>query len=154
MAGKLTLTFRDFSDERSSVAIPIASPDPLGTDYAVWSGIASTLIPLMEAISLCNVARLQLVAIAGDHNDTRPTNGFAQRELGLRLFFTDQVNGKKSYITIPGFDVGTFGNPGSDQIDLSLSAIAPLVSYLESVMQSVDGNPVVIDRGLVVGRAS
>lgn len=154
MAGSLSLTMRDFSDEYSVVTIPIASPDPLGTDYVAWSGIAATLFPLINAISLCNIARFRLTAIAGDDNNTRPSNGFAQRELALRLFFTDNVNGKRSYLSIPGFDVGTFGNPGSDQVDLTLSAIAPLVAYLESVMQSVDGNPVTIDKGLVVGRAS
>jgi len=91
--------------------------------------------------------------IGGD-SDTVPSDNFAQREIGLRVFLTDDVNGRKSHFTIPGPDLEALTIlDGTDFVDLADAGImATLVAAVEADAQSVDGNAVSVQRAVIVGR--
>jgi len=153
MASKVNIGVRDFSDEKSNLGFYIPEIDSGNFDTVVTQLQAVNVA--VAAASLGNIVSFNMsidTGLAG--TDERPSNPFAQRELGIRLFMQDTVNGKTSTATIPCADLGIVGQGGTDQIDLTLSAMSGIKTALEAVIVSVDDNPVVINSARVVGRNS
>ena len=146
----ITFNIRDHSDEYSGVGINI--PD---VDEVSWVA-TNTAIGVIQAailgLTTGNLASRTLQAYKQTVDDTRPANPYAQRELGLRLFYSDDVTGKKYHITVPCPDLTIVGVGGSDEIDMTLSAAQALITALEALMVSPEGNGVDIYRGVIVGR--
>lgn len=153
MASLLTLTVRDNSDEYSSVAIPmddVTDQNWLATDTEITAIQAA-----IAAMTTGNIARKQLTAYSVPVDDTRPANPYAQRELGLRLFYQDVVTSKKYHITVPCPDLLVVASGGTDEVDLSgIAVVNTLVTLLETSMRSPVGNDVHIYKGVIVGRRS
>lgn len=152
MGSTVTFTLRDFSDEYSGVTFPIADIDE--TSWVQTNTLIVALQAALNAASIGNIATRTLTAYRQNVDDNRPNSPFAQRELGLRLFYADVVNGKKYHLTIPCPDLTVMSQGGSDDIDLTLSAAAAVVSAMEMLMVTPDGNAVDIYRGTIVGRRS
>ncbi len=146
----VTFTIRDRSDEYSAVKFPIPA-----VDDANW-GVTDTRIAALQvavaAATTGNIATRSLQAYREHVDDTNPANPYAQRELGLRLYYLDTVNGKKYHLTIPSPDLLVMGQGGTDLIDLTGSLADPIVAAMEALMESPDGNPVQVYRGRIVGR--
>jgi hypothetical protein len=152
MPGLLTAKFRDKSDEYStfSVLVPVIN----GTTR-IWTDITTlgaSLESAVEDISLCTLVSLQYRQIANTEDDSQPASGFANREAGLRFFYSDDSNAKKYHITVPGPDYGTIDTAGSDEIPLTQTEVAAMVTWMEAEMVSVDGNSITVDRVVKVGR--
>jgi hypothetical protein len=147
-------TLRDRSDEYSAVSFPIAEPAGDGSDYAASLASLAAIQAAIGALSLCTIARKAIRVQQSTVDDTRPTSAYAQRELGLRLFWQETGgNFVKGYLTIAGPDLALIETPGSDEVDLvGVTAVNTLVAALEAFMQSPNGEGVEFYKGVIVGR--
>ncbi len=150
MASKVSFTIRDHSDELSSVAFPIAAVDE--TTWVLTNTRIAALQAAVAAATTGNIAFRTLTAFREVVDDNRPLNPYAQREIGLRLFYSDDVTGKKYHLTIPAPDLIVMSQGGTDLIDLTGSLADPIVAAMQALMVSEDGNPVTVYKGLIVGR--
>ena len=150
MASKVSFTIRDHSDELSSVAFPIAAVDE--TTWVLTNTRIAALQAAVAAATTGNIAFRTLTAFREAVDDNRPANPYAQREIGLRLYYSDDVTGKKYHLTIPAPDLIVMSQGGTDLIDLTGSLADPIVAAMQALMVSEDGNPVTVYKGLIVGR--
>ena len=150
MASKVSFTIRDHSDELSSVAFPIAAVDE--TTWVLTNTRIAALQAAVAAATTGNIAFRTLTAFREVVDDNRPLNPYAQREIGLRLFYSDDVTGKKYHLTIPAPDLIVMSQGGTDLIDLTGSLADPIVAAMQTLMVSEDGNTVTVYKGLIVGR--
>ncbi len=146
----VSFTIRDRSDEYSAVKFPIPPVDE--TNWVATHARIATLQAALLAATTGNLATRSLQAYREHVDDTNPANPYAQRELGLRLYYLDTVNGKKYHLTIPSPDLLLMGQGGTDLIDLTGSVADPIIAAMEDMMESPDGNPVQVYRGRIVGR--
>lgn len=154
----LTFVVRDYSDEYSAVTFPL--PD-IANDGSNWGSVVDDgvtdnyggLQTALAALTKGNIAHGTFTAFKRFHNDSRPASKFAQRELGLRLYYQDTVNFKKYHLTIPAPDMDIIDVNGDD-VDLTNSIVAAVVTWMQTNMESIDGNPVDIYKGRIVGRRS
>ncbi len=151
-SSSVTFTVRDHSDESSTVTFPIGPIDD--TNWVANNAKIATLETALRAATTGNVSFRMLTAYRKIVDDNRPANPYAQREIGLRLFYSDNVNGKKYHLTIPAPDLVVMSQGGTDLIDLTGSLADPIVAAMEAVMQSPDDNPVTVYKGVIVGRRS
>lgn len=151
MPGLLTARFRDRSDEYSNFSVLVE--DMAGTDvWTVVTGLASGLESAVEALSLATLVSIYFRQIGNAEDDTRPASVYAHRERGLRFFYSDDVTSDKFNITLPAPDGTIVDNPGSDLVDLSITEVAALVTWIEANVVSPAGNAVTVDRAVQIGR--
>lgn len=151
--GLLSARFRDFSDEYSTLTVIVDDQD--GAD--VWTqvtGWASALEAALEGLSIATLVSIYYRQGAIAEDDTRPANAFAQRETGLRLFYSDDADGSRYNITVPAPDLTTIAQEGTDDVPLSVTEVAALVSWMESNMLSPNGGAITVDRAVIVGRSN
>lgn len=149
--GYLAVTIRDHSNELSTFQVRV--DDQAGADvWTVVTGLGSALEALVEDLIIGTLASIVYRQDAIADDPSTPANGFAQRENGLRLFYHDDDNGKKYNLTIATPDSGTLAVPGTDEVPLAQTDVAALVTWLESNMLSPEGNAIVIDKAVLVGR--
>lgn len=151
---KANHTYRDYGSEIGSLSLHVAEIAAGGANYdAVIAQIAAIESEII-AITLCTTAGTALTQSLGADSDTVPASAFAQRELGLRVFLVDDVNGRKSHFTIPGPDLANLVIfDGTDLVDLADGGVmADLVTSVEAGALSADGNAVSVVRAVIVGR--
>jgi len=149
--GYLAVTIRDHSKELSTFQVRV--DDQAGADvWTVVTGLGTALAGLVNDLIIGEIASIVYRQDAVAPSPDTPANGFAQREQGLRLFYHDDANGKKYNMTIATPDLGTLAVEGTDEVPLAQSDVAALVTWLESNMLSPEGNDIVIDKAVLVGR--
>jgi hypothetical protein len=151
---KIAFTIRDYSDELSNSFVRVGDLATLDT----WSNANTLGDDLATHIEAHTIGTLKSVTYGQETqalDDTRPASAFAQREMGFRVFLTDDVNFQKSYFTIPCADLA-IGSvvAGQDELDLTAAPTAALVTWVEANVLSADGNAVTVDRIVIVGRSS
>ncbi len=152
MPGLLTARFRDYSNEYSTFSVLVEEIDGIARTFDGLQSEVAALESAVEAISLATLVSINFRQIANTEDDQAPTSPFAEREHGLRFFYSDDVNAKKYHITVPAPDYATIDVPGSDEVPLDQTEVAALVSWMEAEMQSADGNAITVDRVVKVGR--
>lgn len=147
-------TLRDRSDEYSPVSFSIAEPAGDGSDLSDVISDVAAIQAAIAALTLCTVARKAMRIQQASVDDTRPSSAYAQREIGLRLFWQETGGGfKKGHLTIAGPDLALIETPGSDLVDLAgVTAVNTLVGLLETGMLSPNGQNVEFYKGVIVGR--
>ena len=151
MPSQVAFSVRDRSDEYSYVQFNIEDIDE--TSWVATNTQIAAVQAALAALTTGSIARRSLTAFNEPVDDTRPANPYAQRELGLRLFYQDTVSQKKYHLTIPCPDLLVVGSGGTDEVDLSgVSVINAIVNALEAFMVSPEGGPVNFYRGVIVGR--
>lgn len=151
--GLLTARFRDYSDEYSTLTVHVDDQD--GAD--VWTqvtGWAQGLETALEGLSIATLVSIHYRQGAIAEDDTRPASAFAQRETGLRMFYSDDVDGAKYNITVPAPDLTAVAQEGTDDVPLSVTEVAALVTWMQANMLSPQGNAITVDRAVIVGRNS
>jgi hypothetical protein len=138
---RINFTIRDFSSELSSVSIPTADGTP-----------RAALQTVIDAVTLGVIAKYSItedvVAVSGDV----PVSPYAQRELGLRIHVTDNVNAETGYFTIAAPDLTALTLAGDEVVLADGGAMAALVTELQASGRSRYGNPITVNRAEVVGR--
>jgi hypothetical protein len=149
---KVTWNIRDFSDEYSGFTLNI--PDVDETSWVATNTSVLALQTAVDAICIGNIATRNLQAYSENVDDTRPTSPYAQRETGLRFFYSDNVNGNKYHATLPCPDLSIVAEAGTDQVDLEEVLVAAVVTAFEALAVSPDGNAITINKAVIVGRRS
>lgn len=147
-----TISYLDFSGEKSSVSFNL--PDPSGATFD-WAALVADLDgigDLIDAVCLCTRGNDSLRVVAQVGSQALPADEEAQRELGLRIFYIDTTTQKKYHITIPGPNLALMVSAGFDQVDWSGTEMAALEAGLEADMLSPAGNAISVVSGYVVGR--
>lgn len=150
MTAQVAFKIIDHSGEYSTVRFNIPAIDE--TNFVAMQAQAISLQTAVVALTAGNVASRTVTAYSVPVNDSFPSNEFAQRETGLRLFYKDTVNAKKFHVTIPAPDLSLVAQEGTDEVDMSLSVVAGVTAAMEVFMVSPYGNPVSFYRGVIVGR--
>lgn len=149
---KVTLSYRDYSSEVSRTGLYFADPSGAAFDWSAFAAAIDTVNDAVEAVTDCvrgpEAVSVQLAA----GSSATPTNEDAQRENGLRVFYQDQVNGRKGNFTIPGPDKSLMGVQGTDLVDWSGTEMAALETAIEANCVSRDGNAIQILYGKLIGR--
>lgn len=146
------IQYIDFSGEKSSVSFNL--PDPSGATFD-WDALVSDLDGIgdaIDAVCLCTRGNDSLRVVAQVGSLALPADEEAQRELGLRIFYIDNVTQKRYHITIPGPDLSLMVNQGFDQVDWSGAEMVALETALEADMLSPAGNAITLIDGYIVGR--
>lgn len=148
------VTFRDYSDELSTVSFPVAEPAGDGSDYAAILSDMGDIITALNALSIGSIIRHSLTVAYTETGDGRPSNNYAQRESGLRLFWEEDASPfAKGHLTVPMPDLTLVATAGTDEVDIAgVTVVNALVALLEANMQSPSGNAVEFYRGVIVGR--
>lgn len=153
-----TFTYLDHSAESSVVRLGSPEPAAGGGDYdtVVTADVAAIQVDL-DAISLCRVWKSSVVVEQTDNGRIVATDPFAQREMGLRIFYEDDVLLSRHHFTIPGPDlaIANLVEPNTDNVLLDgATAMTNLVSDLESKCLSPAGNAITVTSARIVGRNS
>jgi hypothetical protein len=72
--------------------------------------------------------------------------------VGLRVFYQDDVTGKKYHLTIAGPQVEDYPAAGTDELDITAGDLAVFVSAFETNAESEAGNAVTVYAARLVGR--
>lgn len=150
---KASWSYRDRSDEISTVELSVPDVSAGGTDFdAVMASVASLGAAILAATE-CVQAREMFNQAVDTKDPATPTDVLAQRESALRIFYADDVTGEVYHISIPGPDWDTVDLlPNTDLADLTDEPLATLVSAIESDAESPVGNAVTVLRAVQVGR--
>ena len=155
MTAKVQVRIKDASDEYTGVGFRHADIDDVTVTFSDVETFAGTLVGHIEAHSLGTVAQVYASQDTQARDETRPSDNFAQRELGYRFYYTDNTTQESGSFTIGTADLDIASYlPGSDALDLTASPTAAMVTFLEANVLSRDGNAITIDRAIVVGRNS
>lgn len=154
MTMKANHTYRDYGSEIGSLALYVDDISAGGADYDTIVAAIATIETAIIAVTLCTTAGTSITQQLGADSDAVPSSEYAQRELGLRVFLVDDVNGRKSHFTVPGPNLaGLTIFAGTDLVDIADAGImAALVTAVEAGAESKDGNAVTVLRAVIVGR--
>ena len=153
--GTASWTFRDKSRESSAVQLIIPDVSAGGTDFDAVMASVAALGAAIDTLTLCAPAAENYVQEVDPPSADIPTDDAAQREYGLRIFYTDDVNSKQFHFTIPGPDFAQVDTvAGTDLADLSAGGIPALITAVDGNVLSPYGNAVTLRRVVVVGRRS
>lgn len=149
---RYSMKFIDWSGEVSNVGLYFEAPSGAAYDIAALLQDFDDLGTAIEDLTDCPLdSESYLVGIvAGD--GTPAAVATAQREMGIRIFYSDSVTGKKYHFTVPGPEVAEYPDQGSDVVPLDGTHMAALVTAFELNCLSDVGNAVVITKARFIGR--
>lgn len=154
MATDFKLGWVDHSGEFSATGFRIQ--EAAGDDFTTAMAAAATVADAFAVISLCNRANLTMSKQIESDSPTPPASVWAQRELALKVFLSDNVTGEKSTLTIPGPDLELLDQATTDEVDIT-TALAPgtvLKAVLDASLCSAAGNNVTVYRMRIIGRSN
>lgn len=150
---KASWTYRDRSDEVSTVELTVADVIPTGSNWDAVLAEVAGLGAAILAVTDCVQAREFFNQAVDVKDPTTPADVMANRESALRIFYADDVTGEVYHISIPGPDWDTVDLlPNTDLADMTDEPLATLVSQIESDALSPAGNAVTVLRAVQVGR--
>jgi hypothetical protein len=122
------------------------------TNYAAVSADAAEMRLGIEGISLCNETSMTGSVVLHAASGTLPTSLYAQRELAMKVFYVDNVNGRKGDLTIPGPDM-TLLTLTKDEVSLTTGTeMIALVAAINGHAFSRDGNAITVTGARIIGR--
>lgn len=154
MTTNANFSWRDRSSELSGLNIHFAQIAAGGANYdAVVAAIQGMTLDI-AALTYCTVAGSSFRDQVDPDSGAVPISAFAQREIGLRVFYTDDVTADKFHITIPGPELDNLTLvEGSDAIVLADAGImATFVTAFETDGLTPNGNALTVTRAMIVGR--
>lgn len=150
---KASWSYRDRSNEMSSVELSIPDVSAGGADFDAVVASIATLGAAILAVTDCVQAREMLNQAVDVKDPSTTVEVFAQRESGARIFYADDTTGEVYHITIPGPDWDNVDLlPNTDLLDMTDEPIATLIAAIESDAESPVGNAVTVLRVVAIGR--
>jgi hypothetical protein len=143
MVAKVNFTIRDYSQETSTVGIFLGSIAQAVTMQTAVDGVTSGII----------AQRTEISAIV-EVSNASPSDPSSQRELGLRVYYHDDVTQQASSFTIASPDVDALTIIGDAVTLADLGPMAALEAALLTDGASPAGNAITVDRAQIVGRAN
>lgn len=157
MSSYLNFQIRDYSDEKSTVSIPINDVTDLNfDDLTPGAGSArGDLQTAIEGVTIGNIAKYTSKVHDEAVNDVRPTDAAAQREAAIRIYARGQDTNKLYTLSVPCPNFDVVAQAGTDLIDLTGTEMAALVTALETHWQPpLDASGVLVEKAVLVGRRS
>jgi hypothetical protein len=150
MPTPISLNLVDYSNEPSSVKFYGVTLD--ATNYAAVAADALAVRLGIEGVSLLNEKSMTASIPLHTASGVAPSDVLAQREWVMRVYFTDNVNGKRGTMTIPGPDTSLLTIVG-DEVSLTTGTeMTALVDALNGHAFSQDGNAITVTRAVITGR--
>lgn len=151
-AAEAQFTIRDRTNEYSSVSLYLPAVDE--TNWVETNTRLLAVQAAITAITTGRMARKRLVALNAEIDDTQPINPYAQRELGVRMFYQETAGEKKKFhITVPCPDLAIIDVSDGDYIDVeNITVMNTLAQAIEAVAVSPNGHPIEFYRAKLVGR--
>ena len=150
---KASWSYRDRSDEISTVELTVADVSAGGADFDTVIADVAALGAAILASTECIQAREMFNQAVDVKNPATPTDVLAQRESALRIFYSDDTTGEVYHISIPGPDWDAIDLlPNTDLADLTDAPMSGLVTALEANALSPVGNAITVLRAVQVGR--
>lgn len=147
-----SLSLLDFSGEKSVVSWNGPEITGAAFDVTSWKAAQVVIADAIMQLTDCTEGREGLSSVVSEGSQVLPSIATAQREVGLRIFYQDDVTGKKYHLTIPGPQVEDYPLAGTDDIDITSGDIASFVSDFETNAESEAGNAVTVYGARLVGR--
>lgn len=151
-ASQYSLSLLDFSGEKSVVQWSGPELTGVAMDVTSWKSEMDAIADAIMDLTDCTQGKGQFSSIAESGSETLPAVATAQREVGIRIFYQDDVTGKKYHLTIPGPEVAEYPDSGTDEIDIAGTHMAVFVSSFETNAESEAGNAVTVYAARLVGR--
>jgi hypothetical protein len=149
------MSYRDNSNEVSNIAVYLPDVAAGGANFDTVVAALTAINAAIAACSLCEPAAETLRQDTDTPSSTVPASPWAQRELAIRVFYSDDVNGKRYHLSIPGPDLDTVEVlAGTDSVVLTDSPFSAFITAFEAGAVSPDGNAVTVDSARLVGRRS
>lgn len=147
-----SLSLMDYSGEKS--VVQWSGPEITGVafDVTTWKSEMDAIVDAIMDLTDCTRGKEGFSGVAASGSESLPAVATAQREVGMRIFYQDDVTGKKYHLTIPGPQVADYPDAGSDEIDLADTDLASFVSSFETNAESEAGNAVTVYAARLVGR--
>lgn len=138
----INLTVRDISNSTATTSFG-------AQDAAADDGLDT----LVDAVTKGVLARRSVTSAITVISSGVPVDPMARNEIGLRLYWVDDVTGRTGYYTVPAPDLDALQVSG-DNVNLAdAGAMAALKSWLDTNGASpIDGNSVTVTEARVVGR--
>jgi hypothetical protein len=156
MAGKVTITAMGNNKQSSPISyhIPVLNASNIVTnlDETVGGTLGDVLLALAD-VCLMDLVKYDIHASIVDNGVTYPADVNARRDRAMVLSYVDNTfPNMKGIITIPGVDLTVVASPNTDEVDLTITEVAALVTALETAARSKIGNSITITSGRLVGR--
>ncbi len=150
---KASWSYRDRSDEISTVEITVADVSAGGADFDTVMADVAALGAGLLGVTDCIQAREMFNQAVDTKNPATPTDEHAQRESALRIFYADDTTGEVYHISVPGpsWD-GIDLLPNTDLADMTDEPLAALIVAIEANGLSPVGNAITVLRAVQVGR--
>ena len=150
---KASWSYRDKSDEISSVEVTVADVSAGGADFDTVMADVAALGAAFLAATECVQAREMFNQAVDTKDPATPTDVLAQRESALRIFYADDVTGEVYHVSLPGPDWDSIDLlPNTDLADLTDAPVNAIVTALEANGLSPVGNAITVLRAVQVGR--
>ena len=146
------IQYTDFSGEKSSFSFNVEDPSGATYDWAALETVVDGIGDAIDAVCLCTRGNDSIRVVTQVGSLSLPADEEAQRELGLRIFYIDDVTQKRYHFTIPGPDLSLMVEAGFDQVTWSGAEMIALAAALEADVLSPVGNAISVIDGHIVGR--
>lgn len=151
-ASQYSLSLLDYSGEKSVVQWSAPEITGVAMDVNTWKANMDTIADAIMELTDCTRGKEQFSSVAEQGSEVLPAVATAQREVGLRIFYQDDVTGKKYHLTIPGPQVAEYPAAGTDDLDITAGDLAAFVTDFEANAESEAGNAVTVYAARLVGR--
>lgn len=136
MASEYTLTYTDYSGEKSPAKITGASPVQAGFD--TWTSLMAAIKSAIANITLGELYRESQASYVNIVSNDTPSNAFAQRELKWLVTYRGNTSEKLFRVELPCADAAAHLLPASDLADLTETDMAAFVTAFEAFAKSPD----------------
>lgn len=138
---KLNLTFLDRDNEASTISVHGTALS--AANFVAQDGFADALIAAIEDVTLMVLQKDSRIAVETKFTPVLPTGAYAQR--GIKwLVRCGDVNGNPVTFHIPGANLALAGLLVGENMDLTSTEGAALVSAIEDYVLSNDGEAVTV----------
>ena len=139
--GRSTFTYLDRDGEASSVSFHTAIMN--AGNIATINGLLDDLVLAINDVVLCVLGKDTRFASEVQYAPTLPTDQYAQRGIKWLVRMRD-TNGNAVTVHLPGAALAKPGLLVGENLDLTSTEGAALVSAIEAVVKSNDGEAVVV----------
>lgn len=136
MAGEYTMTYLDYSREKSTAKF--VGPTPVQAGYDTWLGLITALTSAVQAITLGELHKEVYSTLVDIVTNDAPTDAEAQREKKWLVTYRANTSQKIFRVEIPTAAPTGHLLPASDEADLTETDMAAFVAAFEAFVRSPD----------------
>lgn len=154
--GYATFTLIDHVGMTSRVRLRVANATgaTLAAQLADIQAGAGTLYAAIAGVSDCTIGKSDLTAGEYDMSSANSAVVSCFRQAGLLVRFSDDVDGTKYHVTIPGPKYASLTVLPHDEVDITAGPMVDLVAAFERAVLSGNNNAVTVTGARIVGRSN